>query len=304
VTEIGRSDPLMQLVSDPEQNVRIWEGTDSEYRLDDSFWFARVKKAKPGARVLVTHATERNIHGPYPIIVAGTYGDGPVFFIAIDDTWSWYRHHGAFFFHRFWGNVVRHLARTKLFAGDKRFRLVSNRSEYRVGDRITLTAYVKDRSFRPATEDEQEVILRRPEPANQEERIRLKLIEPGVYEKTFVAVDVGDYRAWILPEEGLSDEKISPISFRVEVSDVERREPILDEDTLKLLASRSEGRYVRLPGVRALLSEVGAEMVEIPRQRRFLHLRDEAGGWLWALPLFFLLLVAAEWMLRKRYRFL
>ena len=73
-----------------------------------------------------------------------------------------------------------------------------------IGDRITLSAYVKDRSFRPATDEEQEVILRPPDQAGQEERIRLKLVEPGVYEKSFVAVDVGDYRAWILPEEGLS----------------------------------------------------------------------------------------------------
>ena len=40
--------------------------------LEENYWFSRVKKAKPGAMVLAVHEIERNLHGPYPLMVAST----------------------------------------------------------------------------------------------------------------------------------------------------------------------------------------------------------------------------------------
>ena len=302
LTELGRIDPIMQLEEDPKANLELW---NDPRRLPNMYWFSPVKKARPGARVLAVHDSERGPLGPYPLLVAGNYGDGPTYFSAVDETWRWYKLQGPIYFHRYWGNVVRTLARVRLFAGDKRFRLLANRSEYAVGDQITLTAYVKDRSFRPETAPVQPVVLRRPSTAGgEEERIMLALREPGVYEKIFLAQETGDYEAWIPGTTGLSDEKISPIGFRVVVSDVERREPILDEAMLRSIAEQTGGRYLLLPEARALLQEISSGTVEVPRQRQFISIRDEANEWLWALPLVFVSLLTMEWFLRKRFRLL
>jgi uncharacterized membrane protein len=307
LTPIGLSHPITQIEGnrdDPDRNRRIWENRGEPDGLQENFWFARVKKAKPGAMVLAVHENARNVSGPYPILVSGTYGEGPVFFCAFDDSWRWYKWQGPFSHHRFWGNVVRYLARARLLQGDKRFLLVSNRTEYQQGDTVTLTAYVKDKTFRPSTNPEQEVVLEHPKASGRRDNLRLRQIKPGVYEHSFNAAVTGDYEAWIQPEDAISDEKVSPIRFLVTVSDVERREPILDEPTLKAIASRTGGTYTTLPGAQALLSEIATGTVEIPRQRRFLHFRDGKSPWLQWLPVIFIFLLTTEWILRKRFRYL
>ncbi len=307
LTPMGVNHPITQIEDDekdPDRNRRIWEDRNEPDRLEELYWFARVKKAKPGSQVLAVHESDRNLHGPYPILVAGTYGEGPVFFTALDATWRWFAWEGPFTHHRFWGNVVRHLARARLFQGDKRFRLVSNRTRYQQGDLITLTAYIKDRTYRPSDKADQEVILEYPESSGRRETIRLRKVQPGVFEHSFHGSVTGDYHAWIQPEDGLSDEKLSPVSFLVTTSDVERREPILDEVTLKTIAGRTSGSYVTLDGARSLLDDVASGTVEIPRQRQFTHLRDEESPWLRWLPIIFLALLTVEWILRKRFRYL
>jgi hypothetical protein len=307
LTALGRQHPIMALTGDSDQSAALWESNDGPLRdgdvsvppLDGWYWFARVKKEKPGARSLLVHPFERNEQGPYTLMTAGSFGDGPVFFCGVDEVWRWFRGHGPKYSHQFWGNLVRWLGRTKLYAGDKRFQLNVNRSAFEVGDRVTLTAYVKDRDYRRSTKPEQEIVLRTPSTTEPEKRLLLKKVDDGVFERSLVAQDVGDYQAWIIPEDSVSDEKISPVSFGVRHSDVERREPILDEATLKLVAQKSGGVYRRLPEIRAVLDEIGAETVEIPRRREFRDLRQDG-----RLPLLLLALLTAEWLVRKRFRYL
>jgi uncharacterized membrane protein len=302
LTEVGKTHPIMQIADDPERNTPIIEGRSDPLALKDMYWFARVKKATPGALVLATHESARNSIGLYPLVVSGYFEDGPVLFFAFDETWRWYWGQGPYSHHRFWGNVVRYLARVKLLTGNKRFRLIANRSELQVGDQVRLTAYVKDRSLRPSEADEQAIEI--VTPGRPERRELLKKVEPGKFEKTIVVTEPGDYRAWIPPEDSVSDEKLSPVSFRATVSDLERKEPVVDEATLKAIAAKTKGRSVTLPDARALLSELGQGSVEIPRQRRFLHLRDAEHPWLRYLPALFLGLLGLEWLLRKRSRLL
>jgi hypothetical protein len=307
LTALGRAHPVLALTGDLEQNAALWERAEGPLRdgdldvpaLDGWYWFARVRKEKPGARALLSHPTERNEQGPYVLMAAGAFGDGPVFYCGTDEMWRWFRGHGPKYAHQFWGNLVRWLGRTKLYAGDKRYQLAVNRSAFEVGDRITLTAYVKDKDYRRSAKPEQEIVLKSPSALNPERRILLKRVEDGVFERSMVAQDVGDYQAWILPEDGVSDERISPVSFAVRLSDVERREPILDETALKAIAQKTDGVYVRLPEIRSLQKNLGAETVEIPRRREFRDLRQDG-----RLPAVLLALLTIEWLLRKRFRYL
>jgi uncharacterized membrane protein len=297
LTALGLVHPIMQLVADPEDNKKKWESDDGD--LQGFYWYAHTKKEKPGARVLAVHPSDRNDHGPYALMVAGTYGEGPVFFSSVDEIWRWFYIHGPKYAHQFWGNMVRYLGRARLYAGDKRYVLNVNRSRFEVGDRITFTAYVKEKDFRPSAKAEQEILLKPPGGAGTEQRILLKRTEDGVFEKSQFANEVGDYEAWILPEDTLSDEKISPVSFSVQLSDVERREPILDEATLQMISRKTGGRYVRLDEIDSLVDTVGSETVEVPQRREFRDLRKEP--WIFAI---FLGLLTLEWLIRKRFRYL
>jgi hypothetical protein len=126
----------------------------------------------------------------------------------------------------------------------------------------------------------------------------MKRVEDGVYERTFSAEEAGTWSAWLPPEESLGDDKISPISFNVRLSDIENREPVLDEPALKRLAADTGGRYVTLAEWDRLVGAIGAETVEVPRRREFRDLRRE----LW-VPIVAILLATAEWILRKRFRY-
>jgi uncharacterized membrane protein len=302
LTEVGRTHPILQIADDPARNATVVEGGADPLALKDMYWFAPVKKARPGALVLATHERARNSLGLYPLIVAGHYEEGPVLFFAFDETWRWYWGQGPYAHHRFWGNVVRYLARVRLLAGDKRFRLFASRSELQVGDSIRLTAYVKDRAMSPADRPEQEIIFQAP--GRPERRETLRRVDPGKFERTFVINEPGDYQAWIPPEDSITDERISPVSFRASISDRERREPIVDAATMRRIADITGGRSVPLSEAPALLRELGQGTVEIPRQRRFHHLRDREHPWLAFLPLLFVALLGGEWLLRKRWRLL
>ncbi|HMS17147.1 MAG TPA: hypothetical protein PKA37_09935, partial [Planctomycetota bacterium] len=273
---------------DPDYNRKIWEDRSHSESLPGMRWFCKVRKAKPGASVLAVHESERSEQGLAPLLVVGTYGLGPVFFTALDETWFWYGNGGPFAHHRYWGNVVRYLARARLYQGDRRFRLESNRTKYLQGSNVTLTAYVKDRVYRPSMDEFQEVILEYPEAAARRETLRLRRVRPGVFEHSFQATTVGPYRSWIPSEDVVTDDKLSPIAFSVEMSDVELTEPILDEAALKEIAAKTGGTYAPLHKAAEILREVSKGVVEITRQRRFTHLREEGSGWLQWLPILFL----------------
>lgn len=289
---------------DPDYNRKIWEDRDHPDSLPPMRWYCRVRRAKPGAQVLAVHESVRSEQGLAPLLVVGTYGYGPVFFTALDETWLWYGNGGPFAHHRFWGNVVRYLARARMFQGDRRFRLESNRTAYQQGSNITLTAYVKDKVYRPSMNDLQEVELQYPDSVARRETLRLRRVRPGVFEHSFQGTVAGDYRAWIPPEDALSDEKLSPIGFQVVVSDLERNEPILDEAALKSIAATTGGRYAPLHEAADVLADVSSGVVEVTRQRRFSHLREQGSGWLNWLPVIFVALLTVEWIVRKRYRYL
>jgi len=296
LTALGRIHPVMQLDGDGDANRKLWEEGDT---LKGFYWWSRVKKAKPGAQVLSEHPTERTSEGrPFPLVVSGTFGEGPTLFVGYDETWRWFHLHGPKYAHQWWGNLIRYLGRVRLYAGDKRFRLTANRSAYDVGDRVTLTAYVKEKDYRPSQRQEIDVVVRAPAGVDPERRAVMKRVEDGVYERTFSAEEAGTWSAWLPPEESLGDDKISPISFNVRLSDIENREPVLDEPALKRLAADTGGRYVTLAEWDRLVGAIGAETVEVPRRREFRDLRRE----LW-VPIVAILLATAEWILRKRFRY-
>lgn len=300
LTELGLDHPIMQITEDPERNRRIWEGGDDPLALAPLWWFAPVKKAKPGAMALALHESSANAHGQHALIVAGTYGEGPVVFSALDEMWRWYRGQGPFSHHRFFGNLVRYSARTKLLAGDKRFRLTSDRSEIELGGRITLTAWVKDRAHLPATADTWPVVLR--DPAGHEQRELLRRVEAGRFERALAAESLGEWSAWLPHEDGISEERLAPLSFRVVPADAELREPVMDERALQELSAKTGGRYVTLDGAKDLISSVASGSVEIPRQRRIQRLRDRDSPFLVWLPAAILLLLTTEWLIRKHQR--
>ncbi|MCA9320432.1 MAG: hypothetical protein KDB53_06845, partial [Planctomycetes bacterium] len=255
-------------------------------------WFYPINRASPGAQVLAYHPNQRNRFGPYPIFVTGTYGDGPVFFSAVDETWRWFYLTGPSDFNRFWGNVVRHLARAHLYRGSKRFKLVSDASEYQQGETVELKAFVRDRNYVDATDATWKVMV--VAPGSQGRVVEFVKIRDGEFVHSFKPVRNGRYEAWLIGEEGIAGPHYAPISFEVEFIDPERQNPAMNEPELKRIAEASGGGYFALHEAEGLFERLKADTT---RRSSVVTRPIKSRKW---LPALFLLFLTIEWLVRKR----
>jgi hypothetical protein len=88
-------------------------------------------------------------------------------------------------------------------------------------------------------------------------------------------------------------------SFRVMASTEEKKDPSVDEASLRDLASASGGRLLGLRDLRSLAGEIPARAYRIPVESRPEPLSDR-----WWTPVLLTMLLAAEWLLRKKWRLL
>ncbi|MFT7620154.1 MAG: putative membrane protein, partial [Planctomycetota bacterium] len=290
LSAIGRTHPIMQLRKDPEENRSLWE--DRNKGLMELRWWYPIRKASPAAQVLAYHPNERNRFGNFPLFVTGTYGDGPVFFSAVDETWRWFYMKGAYDFNRFWGNTIRYLARAHLYRGSKRFKLVSNASEYRQGETVHLTAFTKDKNFKASRNNTQRVML--VPPTGKARMVEFPRKNDGEYHWSFKPAKDGHFEAWIVGEEGLTGSRYAPISFDVRFIDPERQQAGVDIATMKEIARASGGAFFSLEDAAGVLERLQSDTT---RHSSITTSPLRSKPW---LPLILIILVTTEWLLRKR----
>jgi hypothetical protein len=88
--------------------MQIWQ------ELPELYWYFEAPRKKPLALVLAEHPTVAGAGGKLPLIVYQFLGSGKVTFHAFDDTWRWRFRSGDKYFGRFWVQVVRFMARSRL----------------------------------------------------------------------------------------------------------------------------------------------------------------------------------------------
>lgn len=292
LTAEGRQNPIMQIEANPEKNRRTWEEPHSG--LMEMRWWYPARKAMPSAQVLAFHPDQRNQFGNYPLIVSGTYGDGPVLFMGVDETWRWTYQVGPVWFNRFWGNVVRQTARAHLYRGSKRYKLVSSASVYQQGETVKLTAFAKDKNFEDATNPTQRVMI--VEPASRGRPVEFEKTDKGIYGYSFKPAKFGIYEAWVVGDEGVSGERYAPITFEVKYVDPELSNAATDEDALKEIARASNGAYFRLEEADKLFDRLRADTM---KKKKTNPVPLRRSPW---IPAGILLALTVEWLMRKRYR--
>ena len=287
----GRRHPITQLKPDANANTSLWEDA-RRFPLKSLRWWYPVRKASPGGQVLAYHPDGRNRFGSYPLLVTGNYGDGPVFFSAIDETWRWFFQTGPVYFNRYWGNVVRYLARAHLYRGSKRYKLLSDRSEYQQGQTIKLKAFVKNKNFDPALTETQRVMVSAPD--SKTKLVEFKKQRDGEYAYSFKPSKFGRYQAWIVGDEGVAGKRYAPISFEAKFVDPERQNPAMNEAALKEIADASGGSYLRLAQAEDIFERLRADTT---RRSKTSPRPIKSRAW---LPMVLLALLATEWLLRRR----
>jgi hypothetical protein len=290
--------PVMSFRSEPEENLKIWN------LMPGIYWSFPASRAKPTARVLMERGDQVSADGNQPLLVSGRFGAGSVLYLGFQGTWRW-RPIGlqAQYFDRFWIQVVRFLVETRSLQGSRRGFIDREKTEYELGQRVTLVARLLDEQFKPSKEPTFDAVVKSAD--GREQTIKLKLLpnQEGRYEGAFPATRIGAYEATVKIGDG-SEKLIDPVTFRVVAPSAESGSYWLNEKLLRDISERSGGQYFRLDSIKKL-PEVLPNTVE-----RFTFnsppepLWDASSKLRWLIFLLPVVLLTIEWAARKWYKLL
>jgi len=287
---------ILRLSADPAANRALWE--DPVQGLRGFYWYMPVQKVKPGAQVLLRHPSDRNVQSGenYPLMVLGYFPAGRTLFLAVDSTYRWRYRYGDRYLDTFWRNSMRWLALGRLKSGDRRYRIESSRSSYDIEDRVQLEARVLDEDYRPSEAPTQAIGWSGPDGQEHELQLARESERLGVYRGGLEVDRPGVYRAWIEGRVDGRQQRVSATEFEVVLPSRENQDPSPDPESLRLLAAKTGGQFLELARASSLASQFPGD--EERREPISSRLEDAWDGWHTLLAA--LLLLSAEWILRKR----
>jgi hypothetical protein len=295
LTSAGRVHPVMALQEEVLDRERIWQDLPPFLGLNP------MGPPKAGANVLATHPTLKAANNPLPLIAVQQVGAGKCMMVAVFPLWRWYfmlvgLGQTGETYDRFWSNSIRWLATRE---EGQLIRISPVRRVFRSGQRIAFQGRLLDESYRPMDRAQVKVFAMRKETPQRVE-IEGGLFESGRrdghYRGELPVLSPGEYlyRA----EVYLGGQKVGQDEgeFLVEEYSLEFERVALDHELLREMARASGGRYFPIDEVTALPAALQFQRRETSRQRELE---------LWNHPVLLVLLVlllAAEWTIRKKNR--
>jgi uncharacterized membrane protein/5-hydroxyisourate hydrolase-like protein (transthyretin family) len=290
--------PVMSFKADPLQSRKVWDV------MPGISWSFPTVSAQPTARVLLERGDQIGADGNQPLLVSGRFGAGSVLYLGFQGTWRW-RSLGlqAQYFDRFWIQVIRFLVETRSLQGSRRGFLDREKSEYELGDRVTLVARILDAQFQPSTQSSVNAVLTSDD--GRIETVEMKLLpqQKGRYEGTFEAKRLGNYEATI--DLGSTEENlIDPIAFRIVTPSAETNSYWLDRKLMAEIAQRSGGQYLPLDEIELLPGLLPTKVTRAEFNSPPKPLWDASQFLRWTVFLIPAVLLSLEWALRKYYKLL
>ena len=280
--------PIMRLHNEIGKTVSQWE------ELAGVYWSFPALDTKPGARLLIGHSNPS--YKDRPLLVSGRYGSGHTVYMGFNSSWRWRRDgKDGEYFKRFWLQSVRYLMGGRALSGKRRGTIEPLRPRYTLGEQVTLSARLKDKTYEPLVKETVQAELELPDGTKQPIELRAIPNQPGQYEAAISPNQTGSHR---LTVNGLEDNTSGAIetTFSVTLPQVEMEKTWLDRPLLRELAELSKGQYFdadeakNIPG----LIPDRKRTIEIPRPAEPLWNR-------WWVLATLVGLLGLEWILRKRF---
>jgi hypothetical protein len=297
LTPAGRLHPILQSPrsSDP---AAFWTS------LPPFAGASRLTGVKPAAEVLAQ--TQQGS----PLLVVQDLGRGRSAVVAFDSTWKWSLEsdEGADAQKRFWRQLALWLTnrRPQVWVNVEKPRYLLNR--LRSGsDRVQVRAGATSSGTGPQTGLTIEGILShrpfaKPASTSRPGAQTLRWTRAGdVFENRPVIDTPGEYHIQVKASDASGPVGEAETAFVVESPDLELIDPLADLTTLRQLAestSRQGGAYFPLERLAEVFDRLAAtsQTTTTTRVERHRLVADHPWGWLTA----FIILVAAEWVLRRR----
>jgi hypothetical protein len=289
LTALGQASATMQLADSPADNERLWRDSLPKLR-----WYATAPSVRPGVRVLAEHPTALGDNGrPLPMICLQFVGAGKVLFHATDETHRWRFRVGDAYFARYWIQSIRYLCRAKLLASGRTAELDTDRDEYRRGDVVSLRVRFFDDRLAPQADDGVTLVVQRAAGQRRSVTLRRNAAERGIFEGTAGQLPDGEYRAWIATPTLAGQPPAKEFTIVAPPGELARTR--MDAAELATAAKTSLGKFYRF-------QDAGDLIDDLPRGRQ-VRIESLPPRPIWNAPLLaglFVLLIAGEWLLRKR----
>jgi von Willebrand factor type A domain len=286
LTEEGRRNPIFRFGDDEVTSSQIWRD------LPELFWFLEAPRKKPAAFVLAEHPNLQGTDGRLPIFVYQFVGSGKSMFNAVDDTWRWRLRVGDRYFGRFWIQTIRFLARSKLL-GQKQAEITTDRRRYQRGQPVQIQVRFPNAGIAPT---QGELFVQVERKGQGPRRLALKTVAGArnVFEGALPQTQEGEYEIRLLPPPVL-ESGIPTTTFRVEPPASEFEHVPMNEPELVRAATRSGGKFYTPITTATILAD-------LPKPQKVpLDTDPPIPIWnTWPALALFLLLITAEWVLRKR----
>jgi len=280
--------------------------------------------AKTDEERLASEKARREEDRRSAVITHHRSGLGRVLAIGLTSTWRLRYKVGDKYHHRLWGQLVRWAAPGGWPVGNEFVSLRSEKPRSLSGEAVRVEARIVDKKYEPAKDIEPEAIVYLGDPADKVVAARVKLTyvegSQGVWRAELAGLRSGQYE--VVPDLGKSDSAAElmkdfpkrglPVDVR-STGDVgagglpaevqaELTHPVRNAsdpaDALNTLASASGGLVLDLNTLEDLPALLEALEKPIDHLRR--QAEETGPRWaLWILLSVFVLLVAAEWIIRK-----
>lgn len=261
--------------------------------------FLMIDQPKKQGKILMEHADLSGI----PVISVFETGKSRQALINGGDIWRWsFTPFGFGSDNRIYNKIMQNTAQW-LMARDEvsPFVLTTDNRVYRSGEPVYFNATLRDDAGNPLEGKTIELTILRSyeaEDGSQRGDTITAIMEEsgsGFYNLRMPSMGIGDFK---IRGEVLEDEN-APVSekwtsFRVEEYSTEMADLRIDEQLLRQIALRSEGKYLEQSEYEDFLSEL-----ELKTKNE--TIRDEYSIWeKWWLLIVILVLLGMEWFLRKR----
>ena len=286
LTAEGRTNPIFRFGDDEATSAQIWQN------LPELLWFLEAPRKKPAALVLAEHPTLTGTDGKLPIIAYQYVGAGKAMFNAVDDTWRWRFRVGDRYFGRYWIQTIRFLARTKIL-GQKQAELTTDRRRYQRSQPIQIRVRFPNPALAPPVGD-LSVEVEKKGQGPRKLTLNRSPGARGLFEGALPQAGEGDYQVRLLPPPVLEG-AIPTTTFKVDPPAGELERVQMNAPELIRSASLTGGKFYTPETVGTLLED-------LPRPQKVpLDTDPPIPLWnTWPVLVVFLVLITAEWLLRKR----
>jgi hypothetical protein len=287
LTPLGLSNPITQLADTPTANEKLWRDELAPLR-----WFVTISNLRAGVRVLAEHPAIQADESSAPLICLQFVGAGKVLFHATDETHRWRFRVGDVYFARYWVQAIRYLCRPKPPSGQLA-ELSTDRDEYRQGEEVGLRVRFLDDRLAPPQDNGVTVVLAVQSGQRRSLILHRRAAERGIFETALGDLPSGTYRASLAVPSLPGEPPAHQFSILAPPGELVRTE--MDAAQLREAAEISGGKFYTFATIGSLLSD-------LPRGRQ-VRIESLPPVPIWNAPLIaliFVLLLTAEWLLRKR----